>query len=240
MKAINFILLIFFISFSFVAVQNVFCAGYSSSTLIESVKNADYNLLVKCLNAKISPNSKDSNDNSALILAINKGFVKGSELLIKNGANVNVSYSRGGMNSLMLAINKDMESIAELLIDYGVDFNLQLSANGLTPLMMASEKGMIEIVKYMIKYGVDINAKTNEGITASTLAMRAGNFDIVKLLNKAGAVPGTLTEAVITSDIRLASKFIGYGADINEKSSFDKTPLAIAFDYGNLDRKSVV
>ncbi|MDD5101693.1 MAG: hypothetical protein PHH62_01750, partial [Endomicrobiaceae bacterium] len=67
----------------------------NSDTLLDAIVRSDLKTMVKCLDNGVSPNSKDSNGNAVLLLAINMGFKDGANLLIKRGANVNESYSRG-------------------------------------------------------------------------------------------------------------------------------------------------
>ena len=101
--------------------------------------------------------------------------------------------------------------------------------------MIAADKGQTEIIKYLISHKADVNAKTFDGLTASMFAMRAGHFDIVKIFNKSGCIPGTMAEAVVTSNLRLTEKFIAYGSDINEKYFFGKTPIMLAFDNNDYE-----
>ena len=65
--------------------------------------------------------------------------------------------------------------------------------------------------------------------------MKNGYNEIVRFFNKAGTIPGTLGESILTSNIRLAERFIAYGSEIDEKGVQGKTPLIIAFDSNDYD-----
>ena len=100
------ILVLFFILFSTFS----YSATFKSETIVNAVKQNNFDMVRQSLRKGISPNSQDSMGNPILLTAIGMGYSDISSLLIKNRANVNVAYNMG-MNSLMLAINKGMEDV---------------------------------------------------------------------------------------------------------------------------------
>jgi ankyrin repeat protein len=59
--------------------------------------------------------------------------------------------------------------------------------SGNSVLMWAALWGQTDVVTYLIGKGADINLENNDGDSALSLAAKAGNRKIVKLLKKAGA-----------------------------------------------------
>jgi ankyrin repeat protein len=64
--------------------------------------------------------------------------------------------------------------------------------NGYTPLHWAADMGIVdgereEITALLIRAGSDVNAKDNSGRTVLTVAIKAGNEDIIRQLREAGA-----------------------------------------------------
>ena len=89
--------------------------------------------------------------NTALMQTVAKGYTDIAELLIKNGADVNVKDCLG-WTALMAATGNGHAEIAELLIKNGADVNAK-DNNGGTALMVAVENGHTETAQLLRKYG---------------------------------------------------------------------------------------
>ena len=76
---------------------------------------------------------KDGNNNT-LILAVHGNHQSAVELLVKNGADVNIT-GNNGMTPLMFAIFKRNKDIVKYLLDNGADVNKK-DNDGTTALMM--------------------------------------------------------------------------------------------------------
>ncbi len=87
---------------------------------------------------------KDSNSNTALILAINEGDEDIAKLLIDKGADLNMQ-DRNGYTALMLAVINNDKDMVKLLIDEGAD--LDIKKQGYTALDMAREYNKADIIK---------------------------------------------------------------------------------------------
>lgn len=145
------------------------------------------------------------NEYTPLILAIEKGYYEIVELLIENGADVNLA-SFWGRLPLHSALEKGNTEISELLIAKGADINAR-DRFGNTTLINASESGLISIVELLIAKGADIHAIADNGNTPLMGAIKNESPDIVKFL-------------------------LLKGADVNQRSEA-KTPLSIAASVGN-------
>ena len=58
---------------------------------------------------------------------------------------------------------------------------------GVTPLMFAAERAEIGVLQLLIEKGADINAKTDDGRSALSIAVKADRKEAAELLRKAGA-----------------------------------------------------
>jgi len=94
------------------------------------------------------------------------GHKKTAELLIAEGADVNVKNFVGAETPLHWAAMFGHKEIAELLISKGANVNAK-KRHEWTPLHDADTK---EIAKLLIAAGADVNAKTEEGLTPLHLA----------------------------------------------------------------------
>jgi len=89
-----------------------------------------------------------------LHLSIINGNIEVVQILIENGANINICDSYGDM-PLHLAINYRLYDIVILLIHSGADINATYS-NGASPLVMAIENNCTDIAIALIDSGTDI------------------------------------------------------------------------------------
>ena len=124
-------------------------------------------------------NAKDDDGQSPLHLTNNKALV---ELLISAGANVNAKNS-DGQSPLHWA--KSVE-VAKLLIKAGADVDSKDNNWGYSPLAWAVDRKNIALVEYLISAGAKVNAKTTDGRSLLSLMLNDKNYEIAKLLIKAG------------------------------------------------------
>jgi ankyrin repeat protein len=76
------------------------------------------------------------------------------ELLIQNGANVNIQrdHSGGSWTPLLMACHHGNKEIVELLLANGAELNIK-NAAGKTALDLASQRNHTEIVELLKKHG---------------------------------------------------------------------------------------
>lgn len=135
------------------------------------------------------------------------------ECCIQAGAILNAKNA-SGTTILHYAVNNKNLKIVNSLLSRGVDFT-QATNKGNLPLHLAVSLGDMKIIKTLltnarkqnlIKYNLMVNATTKEGLsTPLHVAAEKGNFDVVKLLIKSGAI-------------------------FNRKNKDDDTPLEVAKD----------
>ena len=137
-----------------------------------------------CLGADV--HEKDSEGNTVLMWASERGCKEVVDTLLEKGADVNAK-NKIGRTALMEASENGHKEVVELLIKNGAN----LDARGMsdeTALIKASRNGHKEVVEVLIKSGADVNAKDDFGETAMMLAwdyeMRKVIMDAVKKRNK--------------------------------------------------------
>ena len=120
-----------------------------------------------------------------LLKLVERGDVKGAELAIKAGADVN-RPGMYGYTPLFYAAEKGHSDCVELLVKSGADVNCT-AKYGTTPLMRAARNGCDKCVELLIKAGADVNAVEITTSTALLEASKAKSVRSVQLLLKAGA-----------------------------------------------------
>ncbi len=179
--------------------------------------------------------------NTALIVAVYKGYSEIIKYLISKGADVNAKND-GGDTALHIAIFKDKnKEIIELLIEKGADVNAK-DNDGETALYKAVADKKYEIAKYLISKGADINAKTNGGTTI--LMKVAGTKEYYKTVTtverqknssyKVGTDVVKTTTVAGSEVLEMVKYLVEKGADINAKSEY-LTPLSGATYNNNIE-----
>ena len=126
---------------------------------IEAVKEA--------IAAGVDVNAKDKGvykGGAPLHPAAALGYKKISELLIANGANVNVK-NKAGITPLHSAAKQGHKEISELLIHNGADVN-GVDNWGRTPLHLAAISGQKTTIEFLISNGANLNLKDSNGETS--------------------------------------------------------------------------
>jgi len=147
-------------------------------------------------------------EKTALHLAAVGGHKEVVELLIANGADVNV-MDAAGQTPLYYAVSRGHKESTELLIAEGVDVNAK-DSDGVAPLHMAIHLGYKEVAELLIAEGADVNAKDNNRRTSLHYAAFKGHKEIAELL-------------------------IAEGADVSAKNENGYTPLDMADDKETAD-----
>lgn len=157
--------------------------------------------------------------------------------LIQQGANINVTDSKGRTPVMVATYENDVKT-ARILIDAGADVNIQDGMKN-NPFLYAGAEGYLEILKLTIDAGADPTLTNRYGGTALIPAAEHGHIEVIKELltrtnidvNHVNNLGWTaLMEAIVLNDgnkeqqqvIRL---LIEHGADINIPDHDGVTPL---------------
>jgi ankyrin repeat protein len=116
------------------------------------------------------------------------GHLDTVELLLSNGAKINVS-SKNFLKAVPLrsaSVAGHLE-VAKLLIDRGADVNA-LGEGGETPLHEVAGVGRIEFAKLLLEHGANINARGESGKTPLTVALENKQSEMANFLRERGAI----------------------------------------------------
>ena len=112
--------------------------------------------------------------------------VKAINFLAQSGVDINQVFE-DDYTPLIYAVRKSQISSVQVLLKWKADVNSR-NKKGKAALMYAVEDNKnLEKVLLLIEAGAKINTKDNDGNTALSLAIEAGNSEIIKLLIEAGA-----------------------------------------------------
>ncbi|KAF8441158.1 ankyrin repeat-containing domain protein [Terfezia claveryi] len=127
------------------------------------------------------------NDSSytMLIVAVEMRNMTAVQLLLENGADVNITGGICG-TALIGATYFGYENIVQLLLEKGADVNITGGEYG-TALMAATYSGRKDMVQLLLERGADANVTSGESGTALIEAIFRKRRDIVELLLEKGA-----------------------------------------------------
>lgn len=98
------------------------------------------------------PSSSEFRGLTPLHLAAGKGKIEVAEVLLENGAEMNLKASNLGYTPLHLAAINGQQTVAEFLVDKGAEVNPK-SKTGATPLDLSVDKGHKELADFLRKHG---------------------------------------------------------------------------------------
>lgn len=171
-----------------------------------------------------------------MCLALRKGHLDCSELLLKNGADPNSQYFYG---SEINRINILKVGAIKLLLKYGADPNSR-DRSGLSPLMKAARNPLgYATVKVLIDYGADVNDIASDKHDYRTIlhhSIFSGNVDLIRLLLTSGArypilnfdKPSPLDIAIISGSPEIVKLLIEFEGDVNHGARSIGLPLSVA------------
>jgi len=121
-----------------------------------------------------------------LVEAVDGNDAPAVEAALAAGADVNARL-RGGNTALMRAASEGRRAALQALLRGGANVRAQRD-DGITALMLASFFGHVSVVSALLDWGADINAEDTHKFTALRLASSKCCFEVVRLLEQAGAV----------------------------------------------------
>ncbi|KAJ3494179.1 hypothetical protein NLG97_g4251 [Lecanicillium saksenae] len=178
-----------------------------------------------------------------LLCTAAQGQVTITDLLLKNGADINIKDGHG-QTPLFQAAEYGREAIAELLLKNGANIDAK-DHLGQTPLFRAAEYRREAIVELLLNNSAKVEVKDNSGNMPILIALRQENENMIKVLLEHGA-NGNCTDSDGRTPLVWASAN-GYvdiiqlllekdDIDVNAKDSyFDRTVLSLAAANGHLD-----
>jgi ankyrin repeat protein len=197
------------------------------------------------------PNSKDTNDQTPLSWAAQRGHEGVVKLLLDTGkVDVN-SKDTNNWTPLSWAAEKGHEGVVKLLLNTGkVDGDLKDTKYGQTPLSWAAENGHESVVKLLLDTGkVDVDLKDDTMYSRTPLLWAAakGHEGVVKLLLDTGKVDVDLKDDTMYSRtpllwaaaeghegvVKLLLDTGKVDVDLKDDTMYSRTPLSWAAENGH-------
>lgn len=155
-----------------IAIAFVGCGAAPREPLGKAAARGDLEELARLLQGDVTPAERQS----ALVWAARYGQPEAISVLVRRGADPNVTWGVNDWTVLLHAIHKNRLSSVVALIENGADANAA-GGNGETPLMMAAGYGYTDIVRTLLNRGADARRTLPGGETVLDFAA-AGVMDI--------------------------------------------------------------
>jgi ankyrin repeat protein len=184
-----------------------------------------------------------------LHLAVHAGDAKLVKRLLEHKADVNAKAGEGFVSPLHITAAEGQAGIAEMLLEAGAAIEAR-DEKGRTPLHVAAEMGQGEVARILLKHKADPTAyvggkdEMHTGYQPLHLAAAKGQTAVLEVLlaHKAALHAGTkphgqkpLDLAAENGHIEAARCLLKHGADVNERSASQCTPLYFAAQDGQTD-----
>ncbi|MCV9388883.1 ankyrin repeat domain-containing protein [Reichenbachiella ulvae] len=175
--------------------QNQWTAESCERELLNAVKNKDYNLAQKLLEADCDPNGQERPENISrdcpLTWAVSQNDTSMIQLLLHFGADPNYKRGDSWLSPFHFAAGQETEAFS-LLLAAGGDVNT-VSKHRYTPIYKAILKGRLENVKLLIEAGAPLEPDSlNFNYGPLHIAAIYGQNEIIKYLLEKGVNPNAL------------------------------------------------
>ncbi|MHC5081687.1 MAG: ankyrin repeat domain-containing protein, partial [Planctomycetota bacterium] len=175
---------------------------------------------------------------TALLFAAQNGHAAVAEVLVANGAEIDILGQENVTPLYMAAQNGHMD-VARVLAERGADVN-KARANGWTPLHLAAERADKGLAALLIAKGAVVDGKNQEGWTPLHLAAQGGHGEILRLLIAEGADVNQGTQrswsamhvAAQNGHVESMEILIEAKADIHARTDQGWTPLMVGVHKG--------
>ncbi|MEZ0225284.1 MAG: ankyrin repeat domain-containing protein [Alphaproteobacteria bacterium] len=154
---------------------------FKKSKLHEAINTGDTKVVKDMLDLGVDPNYTDDYGRSFLYFAVSRGNRDAAELLLQNGAKVDLKTRSDG-TLLHLAAKKGGIEIAGMLLARQAELIGMKDSDGNTALHAAAEHGYAEMASFLIERGADPNLKNFANRTPLFLAQKVGYVEVSELL----------------------------------------------------------
>ncbi|MBO7244253.1 MAG: ankyrin repeat domain-containing protein [Alphaproteobacteria bacterium] len=146
----------------------------------EVIKDGRLRIAECLIEAGANVNQKDSEGNTALLLAVKNGYSALIDPLLDKKVDIE-EVNNDEMSALKLAICYATAKDVDLLVLRGANVNAA-GENGYTSLMRAALRNDTDMIRILIENGANVNAQSKLGDTALLMAAENGNWPAIKCL----------------------------------------------------------
>ncbi|MGB2866682.1 MAG: ankyrin repeat domain-containing protein [Sedimentisphaerales bacterium] len=161
----------------------------ATETLHGAVTSGNIGEVKRLLSEGKDVNSRDSEGQTPLHLAANRGHKEMVEVLIANGADIEARENRYSSTPLLNAAVRGRKEVVELLLSKGADIEGK-NSDGLTPLNLTAAYGTAihtEIIQLLLDRGADIESRSYGDCTPLQASVAVGRKGVAELLLAHGA-----------------------------------------------------
>ena len=162
-----------------------------------------------------SLNMLDSKREVPLYPATIQGHTACVQLLLRNGANVNLTVSDQGETLVHIAVKENREQVLRALLEHKANPD-EAMKNGKTPLMLAVEQDNVDFIPLIMSYGITLIKKDSSGNTVFHYLAKHGAAKCAKYLLQ----PVSLKSGV-TQEYQL----------YQDKNNNGKSPFELALEH---------
>jgi ankyrin repeat protein len=155
----------------------------ATSSLEQAISRAHADTIKRLIAQGVDINARNIRGHAPIHLATAMGSSDVVQLLLKNGAEVNLAGTDSCFTSLHYAARLGHVDLCELLVRYGADTDAQ-TAKLETPLHLAIAKGHREVVAILLKYSARLDIRDKNGMTPLQQAENIKNREVVTLIEQ--------------------------------------------------------
>ncbi|GMU51918.1 MAG: hypothetical protein AMXMBFR33_10640 [Candidatus Xenobia bacterium] len=214
-----------------------------AETLHEAAARGDLIRVMQILDGGAKIDGLDGNDNTALMVAVERNQIEIVKYLIKRKASLKVGHP------LAVAVRENNLAMARLLVESGANVNAGLNSPYSLPIEIAVVNGNLEMVKFLLEKKAKATIKTSYGTLLHNIALapdlhsgQKGRLEIARLLVAYKVDPRArdvrqdlpFHSAVAMGHSALVEYFLSLGISPEDKGSLAYTPLLVASESGDL------
>ncbi|MDR2915987.1 MAG: ankyrin repeat domain-containing protein [Tannerella sp.] len=204
--------------------------------LFQAIEKHKYNKLENLIGEYDINREWPPHSNTALLYAIEKNDLHSVQILVENGADVNLDGIRG--LPLNQAIFKGNTAIMTYLLENGADVSRSSGMlYAMSPIQYATQTmAGIDVFEVLLKFGADINASSEKNDTPLQIVILSGNYILARFLLENGANPSLIGDREkyllkMHPIDKMTDLLLEYGVDTTlNKESY--SPLDILLEYG--------
>ncbi|UJR25141.1 hypothetical protein I4U23_006500 [Adineta vaga] len=204
-------------------------------------ENGDINAVKRNIENGIDLETRDEDQQTALILAARCNHFECVKVLIEANADVNVE-DVDNWTALLNAAQNGNINIVRILVEHDAQLE-HCDCGQFTPLMWAAYQGHVKIVDYLLSCGANVDAIDVHGISSLSWAAGRNSSEIVASLLRAGASPN-LCDKNNTTPLIWASRrgytevvdlLLKHNASVNNIGMKNMTALLMATKGGHTE-----